>query len=396
MPFQRKGLNAMGSICKEQMEYGLHVDVNGVITLGGKPFYGMGLNYYDGFNRSLHNFDDASYADAMKRLSKAGIPFVRTSFNGYYANTLKIYRDQPEMFFKLADQFIHTAEKYKIGLILSLFWCYFSLPDLMQEPVKQLGNTQSQTMRHAKQFIRDVVTRYRHSPAVWGWEIGNEYNLEADLACVDIYPPVVPDQGTPGIRTKDDQLSSQDIVVFYTQIANEIRKHDSYRMIISGDAIHRECMMHLKHKGIFELDTEKEFAEGVLMFTPYPIDTISTHMYIYDEVRFSPDRIVGIGELLTVYKNIAKNNKKALYFGEFAAFGTDEEGEKKGKQLLPRIFKAIQQADIQLSSPWNFEMQGMTHGSFSDHGIGSFCFEDTVKINQEYTAKGLQDYTNVW
>ena len=54
------------------------------------------------------------------------------------------------------------------------------------------------------------------------------------------------------------------------------------------------------------------------------------------------------------------------------------------------------QTDIPLSSPWNFEMQGMTHGSFSDHGTGSFCFDDVVKINAEYVQKGLQDCNEVW
>ncbi len=66
------------------------------------------------------------------------------------------------------------------------------------------------------------------------------------------------------------------------------------------------------------------------------------------------------------------------------------------EDVLTRSVSAIRQADIPLSSPWNFEMQGMTHGSFSDHGTGSFCFDDVVKINAEYVQKGLQDCNEVW
>lgn len=32
----------------EQPQRGLHLEVDGTLTLAGKPFYGMGLCYYDG------------------------------------------------------------------------------------------------------------------------------------------------------------------------------------------------------------------------------------------------------------------------------------------------------------------------------------------------------------
>ena len=381
---------------EKQKRLGLHVEKDGSVTLAGKTFYGMGLNYYDGFNRCIQNPDDISYEDAMRRLSKAGIPFIRVSFNGYYPNSLKLYRDQPEAFFALADRFIRAAEENHIGVIPSLFWNYYSLPDLMQEPVRALGDPNSRTVKHARQFTKDVVTRYRDSRAVWGWEVGNEYNLEADLSSLGVFPPTAPEQGTAETRSAADQLTSDDVVSFYQEVAREVRLYDSYRLLTTGDAVHREFMMHLRRGEGTQLDTQAEFEEGVAMFTPDPLDTISTHIYIYDEKRFGPDRMVGIEELLQVYKQIGQKNGKAVYFGEFAAFGTDEEGEQRGKQLLPRIFQAIRQADIPLSSPWNFEMQGMTHGSFSDHGTGSFCFDDVVKINAEYVQKGLQDCNEVW
>jgi endo-1,4-beta-mannosidase len=36
-------------------------------------------------------------------------------------------------------------------------------------------------------YVRDVVERYKDSPAVWGWEFGNEYNIPTDLP--DERPP---------------------------------------------------------------------------------------------------------------------------------------------------------------------------------------------------------------
>ena len=41
-------------------------------------------------------------------------------------------------------------------------------------------------------YIREVVSRYVNSPAIWGWEFGNEYNLPADLPnAADHRPPIV-------------------------------------------------------------------------------------------------------------------------------------------------------------------------------------------------------------
>lgn len=79
---------------------------------------------------------------------------------------------------------------------------------------------------------------------------------------------------------------------------------------------------------------------------------------------------------------------KILYLGEFGA--TDSEEKMK------RQFNAILDTEIQLSSPWNYNMIGLTHGSFSDTGIGSHMFYGTAEINQTYRSKGLQNVEDYW
>jgi len=59
-------------------------------------------------------------------------------------------------------------------------------------------------------YTREVVSRYLHSPAIWGWEFGNEYNLALDFPDSSRHlPPVNPGLGTPTKRGPHDALTSE-------------------------------------------------------------------------------------------------------------------------------------------------------------------------------------------
>ena len=73
-----------------------------------------------------------------------------------------------------------------------------TVPDLVGEPCDQWGNPESKTHEFMRTYVREVVTRYQDSPAIWGWEFGNEYNLDADLPnAKEHLPPIVPQLGRP-------------------------------------------------------------------------------------------------------------------------------------------------------------------------------------------------------
>ena len=69
------------------------------------------------------------------------------------------------------------------------------MPDLVGEPRNQWGNPESKTRQFMRTYIREVVSRYVNSPAIWGWEFGNEYNLSLDTP--DRWRTLPPDP-TPG------------------------------------------------------------------------------------------------------------------------------------------------------------------------------------------------------
>ena len=54
------------------------------------------------------------------------------------------------------------------------------VPDLVGESCNQWGNPESKTRQFMRTYVREVVSRYVNSPAIWGWEFGSEYNLSLD------------------------------------------------------------------------------------------------------------------------------------------------------------------------------------------------------------------------
>jgi hypothetical protein len=375
-------INPSNLVKADSAQWGFHIESDGTVTLGGKPFYGIGMNMWDGFNRTINNPLYQEYAPSLKVLADNKIPFIRVSFSGYYANDIKEYRDDPTTYFANLDKFVKTAENYHIGIIASLFWAYYSVPDLVGEKVSKLGNPNSQSSAFVRQFVTDVVTRYKDSPAIWAWEVGNENNNVCDIGYA---PPVVVNEGTPSTRSTDDFLSSTQMNVYINTVANQIRKYDTYRMISNGDAEYRNAQYNLRVNGTWQQDTYDELKTVIGVFTPNTVDAISVHIYDIDQPRFG--RTAGIEEMLQNYVSIAKSYHKTLYFGEFGA---------KSDDIMVREINAIKASGIQLSSPWNFDEEGMGHDSFSNVGNGSYCFTRSVELNQYYRSQGLQDTDLIW
>ena len=161
---------------------GLSVARDGTLLRNGAPYRGVGVNYTDAFLRPLRHPGDESYRDDFRKLAANHIPFARITACGFSASDYQLYLQDKENYFKLLDGVVQAAEESNVGLIADLFWESYAVPDLVGEPRDQWGNSQSKTRQFMRTYIREVVSRYVNSPAIWGWEFGNEYNLSLDLA----------------------------------------------------------------------------------------------------------------------------------------------------------------------------------------------------------------------
>jgi hypothetical protein len=372
---------------------GLHVETDGTLTLAGKPFYGMGLCYYDGFLRTIRKKNYQPYIPSLQKIATGRIPFIRVPFSGFWPSELKVYQSNPEGYFREMDLFVKNCEENKIGIIADLFWTKFSVSDVVGESVNQIGNPASKTMEYARKYVRDIVGRYKDSPAIWGWEIGNEFNLAADLDKQGEpplgYPYVLPAKGTPTERGLADRITSQDVETFFSEVEKAIRSLDSYRMISNGTADFRAAQYNLRTHRLWKDDTEEELKSIMDVFSPRTVNAISVHVTLdkdkdgMSQKRFN--RIVEIEELLAIYVKLAKESNKVLYMGEFHG-DTDANFVRK--------VKAIKASGMQISSLWNFnDTDDAKTKSFSGD---SFMFMRTGEANQQYRDEGLQILEAYW
>ena len=336
---------------------GLSVSTAGQLLLNGNEFYGIGVNYFNAFTRTLEvgQLDDRSYEIGFAYLKERDIPFIRFSLNGYWPKNWDLYKNNPDRFYKNLDTFVKTAEEYGIGLIPSFFWHNSTIPDLVGESVNQWGNVNSKTHKFMRKFIQEIVVRYRDSQAIWGWELGNEFNLLVDLPGDDSnLPPVVPSLGTPTYRTKEDKLSTSDLLVMLKSFANEIRKYDHSRIIISGNAIPRPAAWHLRQNRQWTADTKDQFIQMLGVQNMDPVDNLSVHIYpsASDEAYFS-DGKEDIDGIIKACMDASRQLKKPLFVGEWGAQEVLYGSETPNK--FKEILSSIEENQVPLSAMWVFD-----------------------------------------
>lgn len=334
---------------------GLRVSRDGTLLLRGRPFRGIGVNYFDAFYRTLKDPSDTSYRQGFRELARRGIPFVRFMAGGFWPSEHRLYLTDRDRYFRQMDAVVRAAEEEGIGLIPSLFWNVCTIPDLVGEPVDQWGNPRGKTHEHLRKYVREVVTRYRKSPALWAWEFGNEYGLAADLPnAAEHRPPVVPDLGTPSSRSARDELTRPMIRAAYRAFAQEVRRWDPHRAILNGDAFPRPSAWHQRTELSWKQDTQRQYEQILADDSPDPMNVISVHLYEPEEERFG--RKCSAEELLKVTLGVSRRLKKPLFVGEFGA--SEEKGADEGRQRFERLLKAVIETGVPLAALWVYDFAG--------------------------------------
>ena len=142
---------------------GLSVNAQGVLVKDGRPFRGIGVNYFDAFSRHLLDPSDTSYEAGFAALARARVPFVRLMGCGFWPVEQKLYQVHREEFLRRFDDVVRAAERHHIGLIPSLFWNVATVPDLVGEPVSAWGDPRSKTQAYMRAYVKDLVTRCRRN-----------------------------------------------------------------------------------------------------------------------------------------------------------------------------------------------------------------------------------------
>lgn len=355
---------------------------------GDQPFSGFGINMFTALIRKTGiegrkpKLKDSSTKSGLEILAAHKIPFIRFNANGFFPIDWKLYQTDKNSYFQAFDELVKNAESKGIGLVPVLFWTFFTVPDLIGEPVNQWGNLDSATHELMRRFTLEVVRRYAHSPAIWAWEYGNEVLHDADLPSAEQgLGWVEPKLGTPNQRTINDKVYRKDIYVAYSAFAKVVRSIDSMRPIFSGDTTPRASAYHNRNLQKWGKDSPEQWQE-VFLDDNKAMDALSVHVYHYElnrqDVGISGfDLNTMVGRLMSISKDCAK----PLYVGEFGVDAKKGKSFEDEKAQFETMLKVLQEQQVTLSALWNFDFEHEDQVQFNV----------TAENHRKYMLKALQD-----
>ncbi|MEI6178576.1 MAG: cellulase family glycosylhydrolase [Verrucomicrobiota bacterium] len=352
----------------EPAAIGLTKGPNLTVLKDGKSYQGVGINYFDCFLRTLNDGNDASYDAGFATLAAKEIPFARFCATGFWPRDMKLYQTDRAEYFRRLDGVVKSAEKHGIGLVPSLFWYFACVPDLVGEPMDQWGNPQSKTHAWMREYVGQVVTRYRDSRAIWAWELGNEYSLSASLPnAKENRPKTHASLGTPATRSERDDLTFAMVRVAFAEFGKAVREHDPKRLILTGDSFPRLSAWHQEHENTWTKDTPEQFAEILALANPDPICAISLHAYEDDDQRFA------------TAVEVSRKIKKPVMIGEFGAPGDTPEDAAKCRRLL----KSIVDLHIPLAALWVFDLKSQKEFNVTGDNSRSWQLDLVSEANKQ-------------
>ena len=364
---------------------GLTVAADGTLLKDGRPYRGVGANYFDLLIRVLHDPANTSSLDGLERLGKSGVPFVRFAV-AYGEREWRLFLDDRNEFFRRFDLVVRAAERANVGLIPSFFWHFMSFPDLSDEPRDQWGNPDSRTSALMREAVGAIVQRYKDSPAVWAWEFGNEPNLAADL-------PNAAQFRKPGGTERDD-LTSGVMVVMLSEFAKEVRRHDTHRPIIAGHSHPRASAWHNTAEKSWKADSREQTLEIIRRDNPAPLDTIAIHVYgdhgvAKELAAWATDHT----EYLRAVRDLARELKRPVFVGEF---GLADKGDSAATRAgFEQLLAAMEAADIDLAAFWVFDLknQDKTWNVTFDNDR-AYMLELTAKANRRWNQAAQRKEVN--
>lgn len=331
---------------------GLYVQ-DGVLKYQGQPYRAMGINYNNCFGPLLKDPENREFVKGFQILKEVyQIPYIRFRAGPFYHDGWELYDKDPQEYFQRMDLLVIEAEKRELGLIPSLFWYVVAVPDYCNEPLKALGIRSSKSRKFIAKYTTEMVNRYKDSPAIYGWELGNEYMLYADLPKYDHLP--APKKGSDKPRTKADKLLRPMLISLYTDFYKTIRRLDRDRIIVTGDSVPRAFAWHNRNEDSWGKDTKQQWLSRFRLDTPRYYEVVSFHLYKQADDNYFEDVDISIEQLVGLMVETCREDKKVIWCGELGMPGTDEES----KAFFYRMMKIIEDNEIELSAIWNFVPEG--------------------------------------
>jgi hypothetical protein len=256
------------------------------LYLRDKPFQNVGANLPDLFERFLRGEDEKAIR-SLKTASEAGIRVARCFGSTWGPELFPIFENDREKWLSAYDRMLSAAEREGIYVIPSLLFNANMLPWYVQrykgneEHIVDFLTPGSLANALAVTYVTTIVERYKDDPRILLWEIGNEYNLEADLS------KQWKDRPASQIPTSDH------IRAFLIQMATLIKRIDKNHPVTSGNSDMRSYAWHIRqamrknrnapdplnYPMDWTKDSYDQYVEMLRFFNPPPLDILSVHLY---------------------------------------------------------------------------------------------------------------------
>lgn len=332
-------------------------------------FRNVGANIPDLFERFL-NGDDAGATKTLADAKAAGIRVVRCWGATWAPEGFARFLTNQSGWLAAFDRMLAAADAQGISVVPSLLFNVDMLPGYVRETtgrderIADYVTPGSASNKLAVEYVTAVVRRFQADTRVLFWEIGNEYNLEADLS-LDWKQ-----------RPANQIVSSDQIAAFLAQIARLIHSLDKHHLVTSGNADMRPAAWHMRqamlahhaaaspwdYKMDWEKDTLTQYIEITGVFNPPPIDIVSVHLYPPDGAShdwLEPDG--NVAYLLPWVRYATDVLGKPLFVGEFGEKFYVGGKETPALWTLNYIARLAAQTDptadtgAQISCVWDWE-----------------------------------------
>ena len=339
----------------------------------------VGVNIPDLFERYL-NGDAAGANKTLADAHPIGVRLARCWGTTWGPDNFGLFQTDRTRWFRAFDQMLGAADDQGIAIVPSLLFNIHMLTDYVRrtqdktETLAEYLTLGSLSNGLAVDYVTTVVTRYRNDPRVLFWEIGNEYNLEADI----------PSDNKAGRNAP--AVTSAQVRAFLTQIATLIHRLDKHHLVTSGNADMRASSWHLrdsvqKFAGAvgnatfapdWTPDTFAQYTEMLRYLNPPPLDIISVHQYSQEGqvplflVANNPDNVTN-NYLLPWTSLAALDIGQPLFLGEFGQKYVVD-GKEQAAPWDTDTLKRLVNGDAPVSALWAWEF---TNGSADQEALST-------------------------
>lgn len=349
------------------------------LVLDGRPLRIVSVNKYDLFAqfvmqdaRPLPPDSRQKAIEALDELAAHGLTLIRVNGSPYWpgwwqrawfdADPAEQARKQ-EVFLSRFDDMVDACRQRGIYLVVSLCWYVGNLADLGHHDLHEgITNPSSAARQRVEQYIRRIVQRYCDDPTIALWEIGNEWNLTADLQAAEGVLRHVPESLAPGpvVRDKRNNYTSDELAECVRRIALLIKSIDGNHLVTTGHSAPRPAAMHLLRAARtgrdkdWTPDSEAELEEYLRLSHPDPVDVISIHFY--DEAMSALGKPPCDVSNIAAYQRLARRIGKPLFIGEIGlceSVGRDY-ASPEAVDLVRRQCAALRTAGVPIALYWTF------------------------------------------